>query len=121
VIPLVHERRRWGGIATRSAASVDLGGQTRRRDAPAVGDGSDSHVQRDGLLLIVVLGSSGASSVGYVASAVLRRGSVDRINLESIVIATPGAISVAFVVVPAPIEGHHRVVGQARLLSRQDG
>ncbi|HLX34864.1 MAG TPA: GlsB/YeaQ/YmgE family stress response membrane protein [Candidatus Limnocylindrales bacterium] len=53
---------------------------------------------REGLLLMVVLGIVGGLVGGYVASAVFHRGSVDGINLESIVIATLGAIAVVFVV-----------------------
>jgi uncharacterized membrane protein YeaQ/YmgE (transglycosylase-associated protein family) len=44
---------------------------------------------RDGLLMMVVL--------GIVAKSILKVGSVDGINIESIVIATLGAVGVIFV------------------------
>ena len=53
---------------------------------------------REGLLMMVVLGIVGGLVGGFLASAVFHRGSVDGINLESIVIATLGAIVVVFVV-----------------------
>ncbi len=53
---------------------------------------------REGLLLMVVLGIVGGFVGGFIASTVFHRGSVDGINLESIVIATLGAILVVFVV-----------------------
>ena len=48
---------------------------------------------REGLLLMVVLGIVGGLVGGYVATTVLKVGSVNGINLESIVIATVGAIA----------------------------
>ena len=53
---------------------------------------------REGLLLMVVLGIVGGLVGGYVATTVLKVGSVNGINLESIVIATVGAIAVVFIV-----------------------
>lgn len=52
---------------------------------------------RDGLLMMVVLGVVGGLVGGFVASSVLKIGSVDGINVESIVIATLGAIAVIFI------------------------
>lgn len=53
---------------------------------------------REGLVMMVVLGIVGALVGGFIATTVFNRGSVDGINLESIVIATLGAIVVVFVV-----------------------
>jgi uncharacterized membrane protein YeaQ/YmgE (transglycosylase-associated protein family) len=53
---------------------------------------------RGGVLLMVVLGIVGALVGGFVAASVLNIGSVNGINLESIVIATLGAIAVIVVV-----------------------
>jgi uncharacterized membrane protein YeaQ/YmgE (transglycosylase-associated protein family) len=53
---------------------------------------------REGLLLMVVLGIVGGLVGGFVATSVLKVGSVNGINVESIVIATLGAIAVVFVV-----------------------
>ena len=52
---------------------------------------------REGLLMMVVLGIVGAFVGGFIASNVLKIGAVDGINIESIVIATLGAILVVFV------------------------
>ena len=51
-----------------------------------------------GLLMMVVLGIVGGLVGGFVATSVLKMGSVNGINVESIVIATLGAIAVLFVV-----------------------
>ena len=51
-----------------------------------------------GLLMMVVLGIVGGLVGGFVATSVLKMGSVNGINVESIVIATLGAIAVVFVV-----------------------
>jgi uncharacterized membrane protein YeaQ/YmgE (transglycosylase-associated protein family) len=51
---------------------------------------------REGLLLMVVLGIVGGLVGGFVATSVLKMGSVNGINIESIVIATLGAILVVF-------------------------
>ncbi len=51
---------------------------------------------REGLLLMIVLGIVGGLVGGYVAATVLKVGSVDGINVESIVIATLGAIAILF-------------------------
>jgi uncharacterized membrane protein YeaQ/YmgE (transglycosylase-associated protein family) len=53
---------------------------------------------REGVLLMVVLGIVGGLVGGFVASSVLKIGSVSGINVESVVIATVGAIAVVFVV-----------------------
>ena len=53
---------------------------------------------REGLLMMVVLGVVGGLVGGFIAASVLKIGSVDGINLESIIIATLGAILVVFVV-----------------------
>ena len=52
---------------------------------------------RQGLLMMIVLGIVGGLVGGFVATSVLNMGSVDGINLESILIATLGAIAVVFV------------------------
>ena len=51
----------------------------------------------EGLLQMIVLGIVGGLVGGFVATNVLKMGSVDGINVESIVIATIGAIAVIFV------------------------
>jgi uncharacterized membrane protein YeaQ/YmgE (transglycosylase-associated protein family) len=48
--------------------------------------------------MMVVLGIVGGLVGGYVAATVLKVGSVNGINVESVVIATLGAIAVVFVV-----------------------
>lgn len=53
---------------------------------------------RTGLLMMVVLGIVGGLVGGFVATSVLKMGSVNGINVESIVIATIGAIAVVAVV-----------------------
>jgi uncharacterized membrane protein YeaQ/YmgE (transglycosylase-associated protein family) len=50
---------------------------------------------REGLLQMIVLGVVGAVVGGFIAMS-LRLGAVDGINVESIVIATIGAIVVVF-------------------------
>ena len=52
---------------------------------------------REGLLMMVVLGIVGGLVGGFIASSVLHVGSVNGINVESVVIATLGAILVVFV------------------------
>jgi uncharacterized membrane protein YeaQ/YmgE (transglycosylase-associated protein family) len=52
----------------------------------------------EGLLMMIVLGIVGGLVGGYIAANVFNKGSVDGINVESIVIATLGAILVVFVV-----------------------
>jgi uncharacterized membrane protein YeaQ/YmgE (transglycosylase-associated protein family) len=52
---------------------------------------------RGGLVLMVVLGIVGGLVGGFVATSVLKIGSVDGINVESIAIATVGAIAILFV------------------------
>ena len=51
----------------------------------------------EGLLMMIVLGIVGALVGGFIASTVLKMGSVDGIDIESILIATLGAIGVIFV------------------------
>jgi uncharacterized membrane protein YeaQ/YmgE (transglycosylase-associated protein family) len=51
---------------------------------------------REGLLMMIVLGIVGGLLGGFVATNVLKIGSVDGINIESIFIATLGAIAVVF-------------------------
>lgn len=53
---------------------------------------------REGLVMMVVLGIVGGLVGGFIATNVFKMGSVDGINVESIVIATLGAILVVFVV-----------------------
>jgi uncharacterized membrane protein YeaQ/YmgE (transglycosylase-associated protein family) len=53
---------------------------------------------REGLLMMIVLGIVGGLVGGFLASSVFHIGSVNGINLESIIIATLGAILVVFVV-----------------------
>jgi uncharacterized membrane protein YeaQ/YmgE (transglycosylase-associated protein family) len=53
---------------------------------------------REGLVMMIVLGIVGGLVGGFVATSVLKVGSVDGINIESIAIATIGAIAVVFVV-----------------------
>ncbi len=52
---------------------------------------------RGGLLMMVVLGVVGGLVGGFVATSVLKVGSVNGINVESIAIAALGAIAVVFV------------------------
>ena len=64
---------------------------------------------KEGLVMTVVLGIVGGLIGGYVAANVLHIGSVDGFNLESILIATLGAVGVLAVV--------HMVGGTGRLRS----
>jgi uncharacterized membrane protein YeaQ/YmgE (transglycosylase-associated protein family) len=52
---------------------------------------------REGLVMMVILGIVGGLVGGFVASSLLKIGTVDGINLESIIIATLGAIAVIFI------------------------
>jgi len=65
---------------------------------------------REGLLMMVALGIVGGLVGGFVATSVLKMGSVNGINIESIVIATLGAIAVVFLV--------HLATGSRGLLRR---
>jgi uncharacterized membrane protein YeaQ/YmgE (transglycosylase-associated protein family) len=65
---------------------------------------------REGLLMMIVLGIVGALVGGFLAESVLHKGDVTGINIESIVIATLGAILVIFVV--------HLATGSRGLLRR---
>ncbi len=49
---------------------------------------------RDGVMMMVVLGIVGGLVGGFVATSILKIGTVDGINVETIVIATLGAIAV---------------------------
>ncbi len=53
---------------------------------------------RESLLMMIVLGIVGGLVGGFVAASVLKVGSVNGINVESVVIATLGAIAVIAVV-----------------------
>lgn len=53
---------------------------------------------RGGLLMMILLGIVGGLVGGFVATSVLKMGKVDGINLESIVIATIGAVVVIAIV-----------------------
>ena len=53
---------------------------------------------REGLLMMVVIGIVGGLVGGYLAATVFKMGTVDGINIESIFIATLGAILVVVVV-----------------------
>ena len=52
---------------------------------------------KEGLLMMIVLGIIGGLVGGYVAANVFNKGSVNGINVESIIIATIGAIAVIFI------------------------
>lgn len=52
---------------------------------------------KEGLLMTIVLGIVGGVVGGYVATNVLHIGSVDGFNVESILIATLGAVGVLVV------------------------
>lgn len=65
---------------------------------------------REGLLTMVALGIVGGLLGGFVASAVFKVGGVTGINLESVVVATIGAIAVVYVV--------HLATGTRGLLHR---
>ena len=66
---------------------------------------------REGLLMMVGLGIVGGLVGGYVALNLLKIGTVDGINVPSILIATVGAIAVDYVV--------HLATGSRGLLSRR--
>jgi uncharacterized membrane protein YeaQ/YmgE (transglycosylase-associated protein family) len=65
---------------------------------------------REGLLMMIVLGIVGALVGGFLAQSLFHKGDVSGINIESIVIATVGAILVVFVV--------HLATGSRGLLRR---
>jgi uncharacterized membrane protein YeaQ/YmgE (transglycosylase-associated protein family) len=50
-----------------------------------------------GLIGTIILGIVGAVVGGYIAQAVLHKGDVTGVNIESIVIAALGAIAILFV------------------------
>lgn len=60
----------------------------------------------EGLLMMIVLGIVGGLLGGFVAASLLKVGSVNGFNLESIVIATVGAAAVIFLV--SGSRGSHR-------------
>ena len=64
---------------------------------------------REGLLMMVVLGIVGGLVGGFVATNVLKMGTVNGINIESIVIATLGAIAIIFVAGFARRSGRSRI------------
>ena len=66
---------------------------------------------REGLLMMIGLGIVGGLVGGYVALNLLHVGTVDGINVESIVIATLGAMAVIFLV--------HLATGSRGVLSRR--
>jgi uncharacterized membrane protein YeaQ/YmgE (transglycosylase-associated protein family) len=66
---------------------------------------------REGLLTMVGLGIVGGLVGGFVAASVLKLGTVNGVNVESIVIATLGAIAVVYIV--------HLATGSRGLLSRR--
>jgi uncharacterized membrane protein YeaQ/YmgE (transglycosylase-associated protein family) len=51
----------------------------------------------EGLIGTIILGIVGAVVGGYIAQAVLHKGDVTGVNVESIVIAALGAIAILFV------------------------
>ena len=51
---------------------------------------------REGLIMMIVLGIVGGLLGGFIATSVLKVGSVDGFNTESILIATIGAVVVLF-------------------------
>ncbi|MFI5259828.1 MAG: GlsB/YeaQ/YmgE family stress response membrane protein [Candidatus Limnocylindrales bacterium] len=53
---------------------------------------------REGLLRTIVIGIVGGLVGGFVATSVLKIGSVNGINVESIVIATLGAVAILLLV-----------------------
>jgi uncharacterized membrane protein YeaQ/YmgE (transglycosylase-associated protein family) len=53
---------------------------------------------REGLVMTVVLGIVGGLVGGYIATNILKIGTVSGINIESVVIATLGACLVVFAV-----------------------
>ena len=66
---------------------------------------------REGLVMMVILGIVGGLVGGFVATSLLKIGTVDGINLESIIIATLGAIAVVFVARAMRGSGGMRRVG----------
>jgi uncharacterized membrane protein YeaQ/YmgE (transglycosylase-associated protein family) len=51
---------------------------------------------REGLLMMIVVGIVGGLLGGFIATSVLKIGSVDGFNFESVLIATIGAVVVLF-------------------------
>jgi uncharacterized membrane protein YeaQ/YmgE (transglycosylase-associated protein family) len=52
---------------------------------------------KEGLLMMIILGIIGGLVGGFIAANVFNKGSVNGINVESILIATLGAILVIFI------------------------
>ena len=52
---------------------------------------------KEGLLMMIILGIVGGLVGGFIAANVFNKGSVNGINVESILIATLGAILVIFI------------------------
>mgnify|MGYP001594039816 CR=1 FL=1 len=63
----------------------------------------------DGLLMMLVLGIVGGLVGGFVATSVLKMGSVDGINLESIFVSVVGAV-IVIVVYRALAGGRRRLL-----------
>ena len=62
---------------------------------------------KEGLLMMIVLGIVGGLVGGYIAANVFNKGSVNGINVESIIIATLGAILV--IVIARAVSGRRGV------------
>ena len=62
----------------------------------------------EGLIMMIILGIVGGVVGGYVASTVLKIGDVNGINIESIVIATIGAVGVIVVARMLKVSGRGR-------------
>jgi uncharacterized membrane protein YeaQ/YmgE (transglycosylase-associated protein family) len=103
-LPVTWGPRRAHARPERDVLGSGAAGQmTGRYDMQLVraGHGSLANLvmgSRQGLLMMVVLGFVGGLVGGFVATSVLKIGSVNGINLESILIASLGAIAVVFVV-----------------------
>lgn len=61
---------------------------------------------REGLVMMVVLGIVGGLVGGFIATSVLKIGSMNGINIESVVIATIGAVLV--IAVFGMLQGNRR-------------
>ena len=60
--------------------------------------------EREGVLVMILLGIGGGLLGGWVATDLLKVGNVGGLNVESIVIATLGAIAILFLV---SLRGNH--------------
>jgi uncharacterized membrane protein YeaQ/YmgE (transglycosylase-associated protein family) len=63
---------------------------------------------REGVLMTIILGIVGGLLGGFVAATVLKIGTVDGINPESILIATVGAVVVLFIAKSTGSRGSRR-------------